>query len=413
LQTRADWNRLCCDAQKPLARLSRGDYENNPGTAGARTNVIVRTIEDLDALRHQQNLEHVTIDVTKFKYAGLLQHSFRYAFFAVKVGGTITIKDNTPSFNQAIGPHLIGWPTISSIAINALCPECDREPAPAKNCLVFSRVAPPPLHGWSAGIIFSGQDSELPQLFRCLDGLLAQPELQGSNGEILVCGPARDMTFLKQYPQVRYLNFENETTGPFPISKKKNFLLNAMRFHRCIVSHTRITLDPGALSKAPEDFDILSPNVFFDSPHGREPNIGYICIDARWPHLVPGQFERSTTSVDPKNYLTMLKNRIPFVDGGIFAVTKRVLAVCPLNDNLRWGECEDVEWCNRARAHGFLIDMCPEMTATNAVSKVTSLARLPRPAAVFVRTASRAHKRAIRLAQRLKSQFSSKNGDIA
>jgi GT2 family glycosyltransferase len=129
--------------------------------------------------------------------------------------------------------------------------------------------------------------------------------------------------------------------------------------------------------------------------------------------LVPGQFERSTTSVDPKNYLTMLKNRIPFVDGGIFAVTKRVLAVCPLNDNLRWGECEDVEWCNRARAHGFLIDMCPEMTATNAVSKVTSLARLPRPAAVFVRTASRAHKRAIRLAQRLKSQFSSKNGDIA
>jgi hypothetical protein len=54
-------------------------------------------------------------------------------------------------------------------------------------------------------------------------------------------------------------------------------------------------------------------------------------------------------------------------------VRKDVHERCPLNEDVAWDEAEDLEWCHRALAAGFLIDLAPEAKAVSAVGKLRSL----------------------------------------
>jgi hypothetical protein len=351
----------------------------------------LRQMDDLYTLQTRSGLDAVTVDLSRIKLQGLAHLAIRMGYNALAEGGTLTLRDGSASSVQAIGPFLIGWPSLRALAIRALARDCRLEPGATLGEMVFTRTAPAFAPGWSAGIIFSGQDKELPALYRCLDGLTAQPELLSDIGEILVCGPTRDMAFLQDYPQVRYVVYDiaAEHQGPFPISAKKNHLMRAMRFDRRLVLHARIVMAPGALTAAPAEFDILAPNVIQRSDKGQEANIGLITIDPGWPEAVPRRFERSTLNVPADQYLRLMAHGRPYVDGGAFAVSARVFDVCPLNDGLLWGDCEDVEWGFRAQTLGFAIDMCPRMEALNTVSKVRTFEALPRPTAHALRAGNR------------------------
>lgn len=351
---------------------------------------LVASQRDLVELKQRSGLSEVRVDLAKLKSTGLSRMALRSAFFAVARGGRIVVTDASASAEQSVRPYKIGWPTLRALAITTLARGCSIEVNPARNELCFTRVAPPLAQGWSAGLIFSGRDVELPEIFRSLDGLCAQPELSPGRGEILLCGPTRDLSFLSRYPQVDYLPYDlPEGVTGFPISLKKNFLLSRMRYPRRLILHARITLEPGALAKAPSEFDILSPNIIHRSARGIEENIGLVVVDPRWPDLPPRQFERSTLDVTATDYLKLFRHGRPYVDGGAFAVTKTVFDVCPLHDSLGWGDCEDVEWCIRAQAMGFLVDLCPQMNAVNSVSKAYTLEYLPRWLAHSVRRANR------------------------
>lgn len=353
-------------------------------------NFHVRKPEDLYELKQLSGLEHITVNLSTLKYEGLTHHAARLAFFAVREGGRLVFIDEGASKLQSIAPGLIGWPSLRALVIRALGKACVMDSSAPSGEMHFVRSEAATGEGWSAGIIFSGNDKELPALYRCLDGLVAQPELMAEQGEIVVCGPTRDTSFLSAYPKVRYLPFDLESqSGPFPISRKKNVLLHSMRFPRRLVLHCRIVIEPDALAKAPREFDILGPNVIQRSQFGEEANVGYVCIDPRWPALEPERFERSTLNVPPTHYMTMLKDRRPYIDGAAFAVNERVLNICKLDENLLWGDCEDVEWCFRAQSHGFLVDMCPQMKALNTASKVRTLEKLPPIIAHKIRAANR------------------------
>ena len=351
----------------------------------------VRRIDDLYSLQEMSGLNAVTVDLTRLKLQGLAHLAIRMGCNALAQGGTLTLRDEAASGSQTIGPFLIGWPSLRALTIRALSRDCRLEPGAKLGEMKFTRTSPPMALGWSAGIIFSGQDRELPALYRCLDGLVAQPELLSELGEILICGPTRDMEFLSDYPQVRYIVYDisADHCGPFPISAKKNHLIRSMRFDRRLVLHARIAIEPGALAAAPSEFDILALNVIHRSEKGQEANIGLITIDSGWPEGVPRRFERSTLNVPAEKYLRLMAHGRPYVDGGAFAVSARVFEACPLHDGLLWGDCEDVEWSFRAQALGFAIDMCPRMVALNTVSKVRTLEGLSRPAAHAVRAGNR------------------------
>lgn len=354
---------------------------------------LVASQGDIGELKQRSGLGEVRIDLAKLKFAGLSRMALRSAFFAVAQGGRIVVTDTSASFEQSVGPFKIGWPTLRALALTTMARGCAVDPDQCRNALSFTRVAPPLEQGWSAGLIFSGRDEELPAVFRSLDGLCSQPELHPGQGEIILCGPTRDLGFLASYPLVKYLVYDLPvgSTG-FPISKKKNFLLSRMRYPRRLVLHARIALEPGALAKVPMEFDILAPNVIHRSARGVEENIGFVVVDPRWPDLPPKQFEWSTLDVTATNYMRLFRHGQPYVDGGAFAVSQPVFDACPLHDSLGWGDCEDLEWCIRAQAMGFLVDMCPQMTAVNSVSKAYPLEYLPRPLAHMVRRFNRSRR---------------------
>lgn len=362
----------------------------------------VRTKQDLYALKAQSGLDSVLVDLALLKLRGLAHHAIRLAFFAVREGGQIILTDTTASGDQAIGPFLLGWPTLRALAISTLGQDCRLESGGKLGEMRFTRTVPALNSGWSAGLIFSGRDEELPAVYRCLDGLRAQPELTSPTGEIMLCGPSRDLGFLTKYPQVTYLVFDiDNESGAFPIARKKNYLLRKMKFPRRLVLHARIVLDHGSLAQAPKEFDILAPEVVFRSGLGEEPSIGLVAIDPAWPNHVPSRFERSTLNLTVDRYLDLMACGKPYVDGGAFAVTGRAFDRCQLDDSLCWGDCEDVEWCFRAQSLGLIVDLAPGMKARNTNSKVRTLEYFPRPLAHGLRNANRLRRTFFNLGRRL------------
>lgn len=348
----------------------------------------IRNIDDLYRLKSQEDLSQVTIRTKRLKNIGLLHQAARSAYFAVKPGGRITIIDDGDT-TQRIEPWRIGWPTVRSLMLSCLSNDCRLELSSSTNEINFTRITPTLGPGWSAGVVFSGQEEEIPYLKLCLDGLLQQPELNGSLGEIIVCGPPKRHDFFDGYPKIKYEPFEFNAPGPFPISKKKNHLLQTMLFPRKIVLHARVVLDPNSLSEAPREFDIFSPNISVKTPNGQKPNICYVAIDSKWPNTTPSVSGKSTLDIKPEKYLSMLKSRKPYVDGGAFAVSDPVFNLCQLNPNLFWGDCEDVEWCFRAQTLGFLVDLAPKVTAVSSTSKFNERLQFLGRGSGFLRWANR------------------------
>ncbi|MGQ7346828.1 hypothetical protein ACTGWF_10315, partial [Streptococcus suis] len=94
--------------------------------------------------------------------------------------------------------------------------------------------------------------AEEPTMRHCLDALVTQPELSGSKGEIVVCGPCEGhRTFLADYPTVRYLAADGveDGHGRFLLAKKKNILFDNLTHARMVVLHARVVLAPDALAR--------------------------------------------------------------------------------------------------------------------------------------------------------------------
>jgi hypothetical protein len=223
--------------------------------------------------------------------------------------------------------------------------------------------------GWSAGVIFSGDDEELAMLERCLDGLLAQPEVVADGGEILVCGPPRNLDFLTRFPKVRYVEYEAETRPRFMIAAKKNFLVRALRNPRAAVMHVRIVLEPGCLAAMPHEFDVITPAVAYEHDGRRVRYLDYRILDFADPRRVPST-GLTLMIENPQRYLAKLHRGQPYIDGGLFIARRAVFETTALNEALAWGEAEDIEWCNRLYHAGYLIDMEPAANATSQTFKM-------------------------------------------
>lgn len=233
------------------------------------------------------------------------------------------------------------------------------------------RTSPIMEEGWSAGVVFSGSESEVPVLLKCIQGLLLQPELsEERGGEIVISGPDCPRDFLTAFPGVRYEIFPSPEGKRFLIGMKKNSLMRRMKGPRFAVLHARVVLDRGALARVPSEFDISGPATSVMVGGKVRPYLSLTQTDSVWPTPL---LRRSTVMMrhirngDP----IALHERGPvFIDGGAFFVTKAAFEQCPLSDYIAWNDGEDVEWCGRAFAQGFLVDMAPEAHAMSQTDKL-------------------------------------------
>ncbi len=332
---------------------------------------IIRHVSDLADMRGASGYSSILVDTSDLKYRNLLPHALKYGVWALDEGGTLTIRDNGPdSFDS--WPHTVPFNLVRQWTFKLLegYAELVSMDATARE-LVLRRTRPATPPGWSAGVIFSGADAEIPRLAECLDALLKQPELtEAQGGEIVVCGPERDLAFLAPYPSVRYLVHDTKTKPRLLTADKKNFLAAHLRGPRIAIMHTRICLEPGCLSQVPAEFEITTPRVLVAETQGRADylslQVGDNVVPGRVPRLLPDSVRR----VGADNYLSLYAAGAPFIDGGVYFARKDVLDACPLHANVAWGEAEDNEWCARAQVNGYLIDMAPKALAISTTSKL-------------------------------------------
>lgn len=331
---------------------------------------------DLARLRSSTDLDEVMVDARRLKYRGLLPCALRYALWAVRPGGRIVVHDD--GRHDASAPIFeVPFNSVRQWAMKFVARDAELVRFDAAGLLEFERSAPVLEPGWSAGVVYSGRDEELPSLRRCLAGLAAQPELSSQRGgEIVVCGPERDLGFLAEFPQVRYLPYEAPAGHRFLIGHKKNALIRALRGPRIAIVHARIVFDAGALSGVPREFDILAPNIAVMEGGRRTPYLSIGRSDAAWPGLMPRRLPLTMRNLGSGDALALHRHGGVFVDGGAFLVTRRVHEACPLDEALAWEEGEDLEWCARAHLHGYLSDFAPGCTALSQAG--SRLRRRPR-----------------------------------
>jgi hypothetical protein len=333
----------------------------------ASPDVIIDSIDSLAKAKHSRDLDRVEVRTARFKCRGLLPHALKYGLWALRPGGTLVVQDDGPALAETWEMPFAQVRRLTFKVLGTDAALSELEPSAFR--LIFTRTRPLPEPGWSAGLIFSGNDGELPALARCLDGLFAQPELAGEAGEVLVCGPKRDLGFLAPWPKARYVEYETPPGPRFMISAKKNFLATQFRYSRILVLHARIRLDAGCLGALPREFDVVTPAVHAEVKGKRCAYLDYVISDATDPNRMARRFN-VPIDYPRRRYHHYLAQGEPYIDGGLFIARRDILLNVPLDANLGWAEGEDSDWCRRVRAAGFLVDLAHEAGATTDNNKM-------------------------------------------
>lgn len=334
----------------------------------------VATWDDVRRLQGMTGIEALTIDARTIKFDGLLPVALRRAFSAIVPGGHITIVDEGRGRSEP--PVLdLTFNQVRQTVLKFLGHGCELVELDPAGRITMQRTQPALPQAWSAGVMYSGMAAEEPTMRRCLDALVAQPELSGGKGEIVVCGPSDGhRTFLADYPTVRYLAVDGmeDGHGRFLLAKKKNVLADNLTHARMVVLHARVVLAPDALARVPAEFDILAPNIARIRRNGSaEAYMSLAQIDRPWPGYMLRRRTLMLRDVRGCDPLRLHAAGPCYVDGGAVFVTRPVFDRCRMDDRLGWAEGEDVDWCMRAFLSGFVSDLAIEARATSLTSKWT------------------------------------------
>jgi len=325
------------------------------------------TIHDLPSLGRARQLvdrDEVVLRTARLHERRLLPVALKAALWALKPGGRLRIVDDAVGAAEEL--HLL---------VDRLCAGDAVRCQTDDGSLELRRTSSILKAGWSAGVVFSGRDGEVAQLRACLKGLRAQPELAAARGgEIVVCGPIRDLAFLREFPEVRYLEFEMPP-GRVMIARKKNFLMRALAGPRLAVLHTRVVLEPGALAAVPREFELCSPNTAVIDGGRRVPYLSLCASPSVQAGRTPYDASHTMRGAKGGDPLELYDRGTLFIDGGAFFVTRRVHESCALDDSVAWLEGEDIEWCVRAQSQGHLVELARGAGALSQTNKLPSRTR--------------------------------------
>ena len=191
---------------------------------------------------------------------------------------------------------------------------------------------------WSFGIISNGQNES--GIKRLITSIRVQEIV---NYEILICGPI--ISGLDDN-SIHYISDVQQTDIRAPISKKKNKLVQHLKYANIVILHDRFQLPEDwfkNILEYHESFEVLCvPNLNRRSK-GRMND---------WMYFKGLPSNRWAMSRLENSYN---KNSWNYLPGGLIIAKKFVLESVPLNENLFWGELEDVDWSLRLKLSGFEI----------------------------------------------------------
>jgi hypothetical protein len=172
------------------------------------------------------------------------------------------------------------------------------------------------------------------------------------NHEIIVVGPSH--TIELRFPGFRHIEFDEGQKRSW-ITRKKNLITKHAKFDNIVYMHDYISLAPGwyeDMKEFGEDWDIcmnrmLNPNGsrYRDWCSWDDPQFGRI-VDCPedWAKKIGAKMGGS--ALVPYDYP---HSKYMYISGAFWIAKKHVMMAEPLNEELCWGEGEDVEWSMRVR----------------------------------------------------------------
>ncbi len=200
------------------------------------------------------------------------------------------------------------------------------------------------IESWTFGIVSDGKKNE--RVLRIVKQIIG---FNIKNYQIVICGPSPydnselDRNVLILDDQELYLDTR------VPITKKKNKIIQAAKYENIVIMHDRISFSEDwyeKILKYGNQFEILCPQILAESDSSLrlqdwlEFDGQFADKDAKGKLLKYGSW---TSSV--------------YVDGGLLIAKTRLLRKVMYNENLHWGEAEDVDLSKRLYLEGGLINL--------------------------------------------------------
>ena len=137
------------------------------------------------------------------------------------------------------------------------------------------------------------------------------------------------------------------------ITRKKNIITENANFENIVYSHDYIRYDENWYSeflKFGEDFKICTNKILNkDGNRFRDWTL--------WPDSLTDEFNFLNSREYIIPYEIKHLSKYMYISGSYWIAKKQIMNEFPLNENLIWGESEDVEWSNRVkRKYNFSIN---------------------------------------------------------
>lgn len=198
----------------------------------------------------------------------------------------------------------------------------------------IKNVTPSLSAGWSIIIITDGNNNDC--LNKCIES--AERELKNSLYEIIVVGPpSLKISEDHDLKHISHLSYKELLLWSIPglITRKKNLGASISKYDKLVFTHDYIVFNPGWKSGFDEfgDFTVCV-NIMLNKDGTRHRDW------MTWDHPEVGQ------ALLPYEYSC---NKYQYVNGAYFVVKREFYLKNLLDEKLRWGEGEDVEWSLRIR----------------------------------------------------------------
>ena len=337
----------------------------------------LKSFDDLIELKDDNNsYDCIEIDLSILKNKGLIRNSVKYALWHVKLGGELHIISNPfESFKHSkknIDFWQISREVFKSIGKDIKCIKYDQKKGIIRLKKIHERYKN---NGISFGISFSGGSFEVPRLIQSLDSICNSylNTLHQIPVEVIISGPSNfDYSSIVARYQKINLRYESLDLGlhcRFLITRKKNFLYSAASYNIVVLTHTRILFPENFISNIYERKFDLSTTKVFSVDKGKE--IRYLDVGLISSYDLSKKNSAITIAGEMivLDTLKYLSKRVIYIDGGLTILNKNTLPRSPYNEEVAWGEAEDIELCERLSQCGMLIDIFNDITCKSSVIK--------------------------------------------
>ncbi len=337
--------------------------------------ISISSIEDVYKIRLLRNtFDEIIIHSKYLKYSGCLKYCLKYALFAAKISGIIKVFDE-PTKTYGFSRRTIDcWQVLYQCA-QTFYDDCNELLIDKKKSkFVYKKIKDSyENEGLSFGIVFSGNDEEIESLSYSVESCINQTKKE--NLEILICGPSNfDLNKLPKLikKETKYIKYDQKiNSSRFLVNEKKRFIFENSKFNIVAINHCRISYPQNFYEKIYNyPIEFCTPRVVAIQRNKEFNYLGLSFLGSYDVTKTDSSFSFQGEIID-RDYLYYMKNKYPFIGGGLFVLNKNIISSSIFDSKIAWGEAEDIDLSMKVYTNGFLIDFFHDIKCTSNTRKYT------------------------------------------